>query len=331
MALSNTEIIKFMIDNSAGVDIDELFKHIWNIKYNERINVNDEGEINVEEEEIPVEEKEEIPVETPKNKERIMCNECNIPILKIGKNRHYKTKKHLKNTEINNEKQAEETKLMELEDININEIQKQAEETKLMELEDININEIPPPIPDEVPEYKKSKHYLYDETDEKPDEDGYIMYRIFYDTDISDEELLKYLPDLRNDKYLFIKYRSGYKSVYWPINIDKPAPIQEQKFGYSEEEMEDINEKWHCKLCNTTIHRIQRNKHFKDLWHIYKRELRKKNENAVRPPDDYRSDEIPEIEGLNYCYCCRLYFQEEKQVHLNSEDHITMMKFNRNF
>jgi len=236
MALSNTEIIKFMIDNSAGVDIDELFKHIWNIKFNEKINVNDEGEINVEEEEIPVEEKEEIPVETPKNKERIMCNECNIPILKIGKNRHYKTKKHLKNTEINNEKQAEET--------------------KLMELEDININEIPPPIPDD---------------------------------------------------------------------------IQEQKFNYSEEEMNDINEKWNCKLCNKTIHRIQRNQHFKDLRHIYKKELRKKNRNAVEPPYDYKSDAIPEIEGLNYCYCCRLYFQEEKQVHNNSEDHIRMYNFNRCF
>ena len=84
-----------------------------------------------------------------------------------------------------------------------------------------NDEEVPPPIPDEVPEYKKSKHYLYDEIDETPDENGWIMYRIFYDTDISDEELLKYHPKFGTGyKYLFIRYRTAYTSVYWPINID---------------------------------------------------------------------------------------------------------------
>jgi len=90
MSLSINETIKFMIDNTAGVDIDDLIQHLWNIKLNQRIIINNNDE------------------------------------------------------------------------------------------------EVPPPIPDEVPEYKKSKHYLYDEIDETPDENGWIMYRIFYDTDISD-------------------------------------------------------------------------------------------------------------------------------------------------
>ena len=312
MSMNITETIKFMIDNTDGVDIDELIQHLWNIKYNERLIINDD------EEEIPVEEKEEIPV----IKERILCNECNIYIVKSTKSRHYKTKKHIKNTEKNNEKQAEET--------------------KLMELEDTNINEIPPPIPDEVPEYKKSKHYINEEIEEVK-EDGYdIKYRrVYYNQNITDKELVKLHPIiLKNHKNTTVKYRENYTVVIYRrmkgligaySELPPPIPpVEEQKFNYSEEEMTDINEKWHCKLCNTTIHRIQRNQHFKDLWHIYKRE-RKNNRNAVRPPYDYESDVIPEIEGLNYCYQCRLYYQENQQVHLDSEEHIMIVNMNRNF
>jgi hypothetical protein len=227
-----TETIKFMIDNTAGVDIDDLIQHLSNIKNNQIITINDEVE-------IPVEEKQETPVEIPKHKERIMCNECNIYIVKSTKSRHYKTKKHLKNAEKNNEKQAEET--------------------KLMELEDININEIPPPIPAviEVPEYKKSFYHLWDELDDRPDEDGYLMYRIFYDPAISDEELLKYHPDLKTDRFLFIKYRVNYTIVYYPVNIGKRPPPNKEPM-YSEEEFEKIKNKY----CMINDEKINKQRYF---------------------------------------------------------------------
>jgi len=200
-----TETIKFMIDNSAGVDIDDLIQHLWNIKYNERLIINDD------EEEIPVEEKEEIPVEIPVEekeevpviKERILCNECNIYIVKSTKSRHYKTKKHIKNTEKNNEKQAEEC--------------------KLMQIEDTNINEIPPPIPapiqekKDIPDYMKSKYFMYEEKEEVKEDGIDIIYRrIYYNQNITDRELVKLHPIiLKYNKYTTVKYRMNYTVVIY--------------------------------------------------------------------------------------------------------------------
>jgi len=196
-----TETIKFMIDNTAGVDIDDLIQHLWNIKYNERIIINNNDEEVVEE--VVEEEKEEIPVEIPVVKERILCAECNIYIMKATRNRHYKTKRHLNNAEKNNEKQAEET--------------------KLMELEDVNINEIPPPIPapiqekKDIPDYMKSKYYINEETEEVKEGWRDIIYRrVYYNQNITDKELVKLHPIiLRNHKNTTVKYRDGYTVVIY--------------------------------------------------------------------------------------------------------------------
>ena len=184
MALNITETIKYMIDNTAGVDIDELIDHLNNKKKNR-------GEV--------VEEKKE---EVNKLKERILCKECNINIIKTTKSRHYKTKKHLNN--VNNNRK------------------KEGEERDLMILEDTNINDIPPPVPPVVqvqeekkkPDYMNSKYYNYDEVEEFTEGfTDYIIRRIYYDPAITDMELIKLHPHLLTKKYVVVKYRTAYTIV----------------------------------------------------------------------------------------------------------------------
>ena len=312
MSMNINQTIKFMIDNCEGVNIDEILQHLLNIKYNQKI-IN---AINEEVVEVVEEVKEEIIKEESKSNERILCPECNIDIIKMSKSRHYKTKKHIKNA-------------------NNNRI-KEVEECNLMQMEDTNINDIPPPIPavEEIPAYQKSKHYTYEEVEENAE---LIERRIYYKPTITEKILLKYHPEIvTNSKYTVVKYRDGYTVVIY-IKLKKKPVIEEQKANYSEEEMNDINEKWHCNLCQKTLHRIQRKRHLKDLIHIYKRELKKKYGAAApfhydnkKIPENYKSDPIVKIDGLEYCWICRMYYQEHKEVHLQTEKHLQQVAFNRN-